>query len=69
MLRAHGREVSRLERVLENPTVALLDRLAKALSAHIAAFIIEPKRGGSTATIARRSTFATPVPGKRKSAS
>jgi transcriptional regulator with XRE-family HTH domain len=37
--------VGRLERELENPTVALLDRLAKALAAHISEFFIEPKTG------------------------
>jgi transcriptional regulator with XRE-family HTH domain len=33
--------MSRLERDLENPTVGLLDRVAKALSAHISEFFIE----------------------------
>jgi transcriptional regulator with XRE-family HTH domain len=37
--------VSRLERLLENPTVAVLDRLAAALSVHIAEFFVEPKAG------------------------
>ena len=37
--------MSRLERELENPTVALLDRLGKALSAHISEFFVEPKAG------------------------
>jgi transcriptional regulator with XRE-family HTH domain len=37
--------VGRLERELENPTVGLLDRLAKALSAHISEFFIEPMKG------------------------
>jgi transcriptional regulator with XRE-family HTH domain len=37
--------VGRLERELENPTVGLLDRLAKALSAHIAEFFVEPRAG------------------------
>jgi transcriptional regulator with XRE-family HTH domain len=37
--------MSRLERELENPTVALLDRLASALSAHISEFFVEPKPG------------------------
>jgi transcriptional regulator with XRE-family HTH domain len=37
--------MSRLERELENPTVTLLDRLAKALSAHISEFFNEPKAG------------------------
>jgi transcriptional regulator with XRE-family HTH domain len=37
--------MSRLERELENPTVALLDRLARALSAHVSEFFVEPKAG------------------------
>jgi transcriptional regulator with XRE-family HTH domain len=39
--------MSRLERELENPTVGLLDRIAKALSAHISEFFVEPKAGES----------------------
>ena len=34
--------VSRLERGLENPTVAVLDRLAEALSAQISEFFVIP---------------------------
>jgi transcriptional regulator with XRE-family HTH domain len=37
--------VSRLERGLENPTVALLDRLAGALRSPISDFFIVPARG------------------------
>jgi transcriptional regulator with XRE-family HTH domain len=37
--------VGRLERRLENPTVSVLDRLAAALDAPIAAFFIEPREG------------------------
>jgi hypothetical protein len=37
--------MSRLERELENLTVGLLDRLAKALSAHISELFIEPRTG------------------------
>jgi transcriptional regulator with XRE-family HTH domain len=37
--------VGRLERELENPTIGLLDRLAKALSAHISEFFVEPRAG------------------------
>jgi transcriptional regulator with XRE-family HTH domain len=35
--------VGRLERALENPTIALLDRLAGALSAHVSEFFVRPK--------------------------
>jgi transcriptional regulator with XRE-family HTH domain len=35
----------RLERALENPTVQLLDRLARVLSVHISALFAEPKPG------------------------
>lgn len=37
--------VSRLERGLENPTVALLERLAAALDDDIVEFFAVPKRG------------------------
>jgi transcriptional regulator with XRE-family HTH domain len=37
--------VGRLERATENPTVAVLERLAKALSARIGDFFIEPRPG------------------------
>ena len=37
--------VSRLERGLENPTVAMLDRLATALNARIAEFFVVPAPG------------------------
>jgi transcriptional regulator with XRE-family HTH domain len=37
--------VSRLERGLENPTVGVLDRLARALSVPVSAFLAPPKRG------------------------
>jgi transcriptional regulator with XRE-family HTH domain len=49
--------MSRLERELENPTVGLLDRIAKALSAHISEFFIEPKAGESR---------PRPLPGGRR---
>ena len=35
--------VSRLERVLENPTVAVLERLAEALDVSIAEFFVVPR--------------------------
>ena len=37
--------VSRLERGLENPTVAVLERLAKATDAQISEFFAIPRRG------------------------
>jgi transcriptional regulator with XRE-family HTH domain len=37
--------VSRLERGLENPTVAVLERLAKALAANIDEFFRTPRAG------------------------
>jgi transcriptional regulator with XRE-family HTH domain len=37
--------VSRLERGLENPTVAVLERLAKALGARIVELFLVPKPG------------------------
>jgi len=37
--------VSRLERRLENPTVAVLERLAHALDAEIVDFFVKPKPG------------------------
>lgn len=37
--------VSRLERGLENPTVAVLERLAGALNAEIVEFFVIPGRG------------------------
>jgi transcriptional regulator with XRE-family HTH domain len=37
--------IGRLERGLENPTVAVLDRLAAALSIHISDFFKVPLRG------------------------
>ena len=39
--------VGSLERREENPTVDLLDRLAKTLSVHIADFFVEPTKGAS----------------------
>jgi transcriptional regulator with XRE-family HTH domain len=37
--------VSRLERGLENPTVAVLERIAGALGTQIAEFFVVPRRG------------------------
>jgi hypothetical protein len=46
-------------RQLENPTVGLLDRIARALSAHISEFFIKPKAGESR---------PRPLPGGRRRA-
>lgn len=51
MDRAH---VSRIERGVENPTVVVLDRLAKALNAPITEFFRIPKRGASLTTTLKR---------------
>jgi transcriptional regulator with XRE-family HTH domain len=37
--------VSRLERGLENPTIAVLERLARALDMDISAFFVKPALG------------------------
>jgi len=49
--------VSRLERGLENPTVAVLERLAGALSAQITDFFVTPRAG---------EKFPEPLRGGRK---
>jgi len=49
--------VSRLERGLENPTVAVLEKLAKAVDASITEFFIQPARGEQP---------PKPLPGGRK---
>lgn len=51
--------VSRLERGLENPTVAVLERLANALACEIVEFFVKPKRGEPT---------PKPLPGGRRAA-
>lgn len=52
--------VSRLERGIENPTVAVLERLAAALDSDIGAFFLSPKAG---------EKFPGPLPGGRKTRS
>jgi transcriptional regulator with XRE-family HTH domain len=42
--------VSRLERALENPTIIVLDRLAKALDAQIGEFFTQPEKGARPPT-------------------
>jgi transcriptional regulator with XRE-family HTH domain len=37
--------VSRLERGLENPTVAVLEKLSRALKTEISEFFVQPRRG------------------------
>jgi len=37
--------VSRVERGLENPTVAVLERLSRALNSEITEFFLQPRRG------------------------
>lgn len=49
--------VSRLERGLENPTVAVLERVATALSAQITDFFVRPRTG---------EKFPEPLRGGRK---
>jgi transcriptional regulator with XRE-family HTH domain len=49
--------VSRLERGLENPTVAVLDRLALALNTRIAEFFVAPAPG---------EPMPKPLPGGRR---
>lgn len=49
--RAH---VSRIERGIENPTVVVLDRLAKALDAPVTEFFKTPKRGAPAPTPLKR---------------
>lgn len=50
--------VSRIERGLENPTVAVLARIAKALNADIVDLVLEPNS---------RSRVATLRPGRKRS--
>jgi transcriptional regulator with XRE-family HTH domain len=50
---------SRLERGMENPTVAVLERLAAALECDIGAFFVTPRAG---------EKFPAPLPGGRKKA-
>jgi transcriptional regulator with XRE-family HTH domain len=46
--------VSRLERNMENPTVAVLERLAHALEVEIAEFFAKPKPGAKTPPVLRK---------------
>ena len=49
--------ISRLERGIENPTVAVLERLAAALESDIGAFFVTPEEG---------EIFPAPLRGGRK---
>ena len=69
--------VSRLERGLENPTIAILERLSKALSADIADFFVRPSPAASQLPSRRPATEAVisghdltpPGPGSRAGSS
>jgi transcriptional regulator with XRE-family HTH domain len=51
--------VGGLERQEENPTVDLLDRLAKTLSVHISELLVEPPRGAAAPKTLRRGRRST----------
>jgi transcriptional regulator with XRE-family HTH domain len=46
--------VSRLERNMENPTVAVLERLAVALGAEITEFFVKPRAGAKPLPVLRK---------------
>ena len=46
--------VSRLERNMENPTVAVLERLAKALRVEIVELLVAPKAGSRLVQLLRK---------------
>ena len=46
--------VSRLERNMENPSVAVLERLAQALEVEIVEFFAKPKPGAKTPPVLRK---------------
>ena len=51
--------VGGLEREEENPTVDLLDRLARTLSIHVSELFIEPPRGAAPPKPLRRGRLPT----------
>lgn len=51
--------VGGLERQEKNPTVDLLDRLAKTLSVHVSELLIEPPRGAAPPSPLRRGRRPT----------
>jgi transcriptional regulator with XRE-family HTH domain len=58
--------VSRLERGLENPTVAVLERLSVALGAHIVEFFAQPGAGEPLPQPLRRGRKTKPAPRSRQ---
>jgi transcriptional regulator with XRE-family HTH domain len=55
-----------LERQTENPTIDLLDRLAKALDVHLSEFFLQPPKGATTPRPLPKGRKATrPVRKKR----
>jgi len=56
-LSAHRAYVGGLERQEENPTLDVLDRLAKTLKVHVSEFFVEPAKGASP---------PKPLPGGRR---
>jgi transcriptional regulator with XRE-family HTH domain len=51
--------VSRLERNMENPTVAVLERIAQALEAEIVEFFVVPKSGARPPQVLRKGRKPT----------
>ncbi len=54
--------VGGLERQEENPTVDILDRLAKTLAVHVSEFFAEPAKGSSPPEPLRRGRRPFPEP-------
>lgn len=50
--------VSRIERGIENPTILVLDRLAKALSVEVTDFFVRPKPGEMAPKVLRKGRKA-----------
>lgn len=59
--------VSRLERNMENPTVAVLDRLASALDAKITEFFAVPKAGASPPAVLPKGRRPSQKPKSKRS--
>ena len=51
--------ISRIERGLENPTVAVLEKLARAFSSNIEELFRVPRAGETAQTLERRTTSKT----------
>src|SRR5690349_4348231 len=58
--------VGRLERMLENPTVAILEKLARALRVHLSELFAEPKIGLKAPSPLRRGRKSSTVDAKPK---